>query len=252
MTNTTKPIWALAAVVALALTTLSANAQPTGHQLFVGPVYSGPPPQSVPFAPATLTVNGSMQFVTIYLHRADDAGTAHSPALSFDLVWDPAVLGLRTPPSSSVTTPPLLVSWYDKQRTVNFAQAANGRLSVSIFGGVTFDPDDFEAFSTEITTFNNQLPLIAPEAGTMQQNPFPLLTIGFVVTGRVGDSTPLAFEGAILSDQSGFPLPNQGALDTTVQIGGNFPPPPPGTPAMGLPAAALLGVALLTLALRRA
>jgi hypothetical protein len=234
----------------LALCAAAGAAAQTGHQLFVGPRFTGTPPVAVPFAPTVIEANGTMLYVTVYLHRADDAGSAHPPALSFDLQWDPAVLALKPPPGAVVLAP-LAGTWYDKQLSVNIGQAANGILSVSVFGGITFEPDTFDSLSTEITTFDNQLPVLAPEAGATQQNPFPLMTIAFVVKGQAGDSSALTFQGAVLSDQAGFALPNQGALATTVLIGGNFPPPPPGTPAMGLPAAALLGVALLTLALRR-
>jgi len=241
--------WAGCVALALSLC-VSAQAAPTGHQIFLGPSFQGTPPASVPFAPSSIYANASTLQVAVYLHRADDAGPDQPPAMSFDLVWDPAVLGAVSGPGT-VTASQLAQDWYDKQVTTNFSQAASGVLSVSVSGGVTFDPDTFDAFSTEITTFNNQLPVIAPEAGAAQQNPFPLLTVSFTVLGEPGEETPLAFQGAVLSDQEGFALPNQGALDTQVIITGDaFPPAPSGTPVASMAVIGALAGVLLALGAR--
>lgn len=229
----------------------TAHAAPTGHQLFIGPQFEGSAPAAIPYAPALIETSSSAFFVTVYLNRADDAGADHPPAASFDLVWDPAVLTGPSPPGG-VQTAPLLQDWYDKQLTVNYGQVGSGRLSISVSGGVTFDPEDFEAFSTEITTYDNQLPLIGPESGADQQNPFPLVTIRFQFVNSGQGTAPLAFDGAILSDQEGFALPNQGALDTVIALDDSFPPPPPGSPAASLPGLALLAAALFRAASRRA
>jgi len=215
----------------------------TGHQLFVGPAFQGTPPVSVPFAPGVFETSSSTIRVTIFLNRAPDAGTSHPTAMSFDMTWDPSVLSVAGP--QSVSSAPLLTSWYGKQISFGLAESGDGILVVSITGGATFLPDTFETVSTQISTFNNQVPVVQPETGTAQQNPFPIATIEFDVVGNVGASTPLGFVDVAMSSQAAQALPTQGAVDGVVIITSDaFPEIPEGVPAASPVAAVfLLGAA---------
>ena len=190
----------LACFVAAVLLGLGAPAfAQTGHQLFLGPAYEGPPPAAVPFAPAEFDIDTGRLALTVYLNRAPDAGTEHPTAISFDVVWNPSVLTIASP--AAVTPVPLLNDWYGKQTTVGFGEVEDGVLVISIAGGVTFPPNSFDTLSTEITTFDNQLPEIAPEQGAPQQNSFPLATIEFVIASPPGNSTAIGLDADIAHGQ---------------------------------------------------
>lgn len=190
---------------------------PTGHQVFFGQRFSGTVPVDVEFAPQAIAADAAQLPVTVYLSRADDAISSHPAAVSFDVTWDPSVITIGSP--ASVQATPLLGEWYGKQLALNFAQVSQGRLSVVISGGSTFTPD-FQSVSTEVTTFNNQLPELTAEAGTDQQNPFPLFNITFNVVGEDGASTALAFDaGLTMADRNAAQLSDQGSLNTVVTVG---------------------------------
>ena len=190
---------------------------PEGQQVFFGTEFEAG--AEIEFAPLQFTgESGAQRRLTLYHNNAFDTKQAGAgpAAISFTVNWDPAVIAIPSP--GAVQTAPLLGQWYGKQVALNFQNAANGQLAVVISGGQTFTPD-FQAVSTEITTFDNQLPEIVDAAGTDQQNPFPLLSINFNLVGANGTSTPLSITNLTMADRDAAPLPSQGALNTTVAIG---------------------------------